>query len=84
MTDETDFTRLSRCVQSMPESVRQALEGHELMEAYRRRPAYQQNDYLLWINQAKREETKQRRIKQMLQELTAGDLYMKMRWNPKR
>ena len=68
----------------MPESVRQALEGHELMEAYRLRPAYQQNDYLLWINQAKREETKQRRIKQMLQELTAGDLYMKMRWNPKR
>lgn len=84
MTDEQDFGRLSRPIQEMSENVRLALEEHRLMEAYRRRPAYQRNDYLLWINQAKREETKQRRLKQMLQELAAGDRYMKMQWHPKR
>ncbi len=31
-----------------------------------------------WINRAKREETKQRRLEQMLDELKRGDVYMKM------
>ena len=50
------------------------------MAAYRSRPAYQQNDYLSWINRAKLEETRQRRLGQMLAELTRGDRYMKMVW----
>jgi uncharacterized protein YdeI (YjbR/CyaY-like superfamily) len=60
--------------------VRKALTERELMATYRRRPAYQQNDYLSWINRAKRDETKQRRLGQMLAELTRGDRYMKMVW----
>ena len=54
------------------------------MDAYRARPDYQQNDYLGWINRAKRPETKERRLQQMLLELERGDVYMKMDWRPGR
>jgi hypothetical protein len=33
-----------------------------------------------WIASAKREETKAKRIAQMLDELARGGVYMKMRW----
>jgi uncharacterized protein YdeI (YjbR/CyaY-like superfamily) len=62
----------------MPDFVRDALIEHSLMGAYRNRPPYQQNDYIGWINHAKREETKTKRLTQMLDELTSGDKYMKM------
>ena len=68
----------------MPEFVLSALETHSLMEAYRERPDYQQNDYLGWINRAKRQETKQKRLKQMLNELRHGGVYMKMDHPPSR
>jgi len=68
----------------MPDFVREALEEHELMEAYRARPDYQQNDYIGWITRAKREKTKQKRLAQMLVELEKGDVYMKMDWKKKR
>lgn len=71
---------LRRPVQPMAEAVRTALEERGLMAAYRARPPYQRNDYLGWINRAKRAETKARRLKQMLDELAAGNRYMKMRW----
>ncbi len=64
----------------MPAFVREALLSRGLMEAYRARPPYQRNDYLGWIGRAKRDETKQRRLAQMLDELAAGDRYMNMRW----
>lgn len=48
------------------------------MQDYLDRPAYQQNDYIGWINQAKQEATKQKRLKQMLSELKQGGIYMKM------
>ncbi len=48
------------------------------MDDYRARPPYQQNDYLGWINRAKRDETKQRRLAQMVDELRHGDRYMNM------
>jgi uncharacterized protein YdeI (YjbR/CyaY-like superfamily) len=54
------------------------------MEAYRLRPAYQQNDYLGWITRAKLEPTRKRRLAQMLGELSRGDRYMKMAYRPKR
>ena len=66
----------------MPEPVRTALEQRGLMSAYRKRPAYQQNDYIGWINRAKREATQQKRLNQMLDELESGDKYMKMDWKP--
>ncbi len=65
----------------MPEEVREALEANGLLEVYDARPPYQRNDYLMWINQAKRPETKAKRLAQMLDELRAGNVYMKMAWN---
>lgn len=78
----TDFSNLERPRQPMPEFVREALEERGLMDDYKERPAYQQNDYIGWINQAKREETKQRRLRQMLEELETGGVYMKMKHPP--
>ncbi len=68
----------------MPSVVEDALITRGLMDAYRGRPDYQQNDYLGWINRAKRPETKERRLQQMLSELEQGDVYMKMEWRPGR
>jgi hypothetical protein len=62
----------------MPALVKKALVARRLMEAYRARPAYQQNDYLRWIDQAVRQETKDKRLVQMLDELEQGGVYMKM------
>lgn len=53
------------------------------MEKYLSRPPYQQNDYIGWINRAVRDETKQKRLNQMLEELTKDNAYMKMKYNPK-
>ena len=48
------------------------------MSDYERRPRYQRNDYLGWIARAKRPETREKRIRQMLDELRSGGVYMKM------
>jgi uncharacterized protein YdeI (YjbR/CyaY-like superfamily) len=68
----------------MPDYVERALVERGLMEAYRERPPHQRNDYVGWIDRAKREETRMRRLEQMLDELDAGDVYMKMEWRPGR
>jgi len=67
----------------MSDFLRDALNEHGLMDAYRSRPPYQQNDYIGWIQRAKLEATKQKRLAQMLDELKKGNVYMKMKWNPK-
>ncbi len=67
----------------MPDFVREALESHGLMNAYRARPPYQQNDYIGWITRAKRPETQVKRLDQMLEELEKGNVYMKMDWKLK-
>ena len=64
----------------MPDYVESALVDSGLMDTYRQRPPYQQNDYIGWITGAKRPETRSKRIQQMLDELRAGDVYMKMAW----
>ena len=66
----------------MPDFVKQALEDKNLMADYQARPPYQQNDYILWINNAKRRETKEKRLGQMLEELEKGGVYMKMAHSP--
>ena len=71
---------LSRPLQEMPDYVREALAARGLMGAYEARPPYQRNDYLGWIAWAKREDTRRRRLEQMLEELEAGGVYMKMKW----
>jgi uncharacterized protein YdeI (YjbR/CyaY-like superfamily) len=68
---------------SMPDYIRDALNAHGLMDAYRSRPPYQQNDYIGWITRAKLEATKQKRSNQMLDELKKGNVYMKMKWDLK-
>lgn len=73
-----DFSTLKRPKHPMPDFVQTALFERGLMDAYHARPAYQQNDYLGWIAKAKREETKLKRLAQMLDELEAGGVYMKM------
>lgn len=67
----------------MPTFLRTALNDRGLMDAYRARPPYQQNDYIGWIMRAKLETTRQKRLDQMLDELEKGRVYMKMKWKPK-
>jgi uncharacterized protein YdeI (YjbR/CyaY-like superfamily) len=71
---------LRRPRHSMPAFVRRALVERGLMGAYRSRPPYQRNDYLGWIDRARRDATRQKRLAQMLDELEDGGLYMKMTW----
>lgn len=75
---------LTRTRNPMPNYIREALTERNLMDAYHERPDYQQNDYIGWISRAKREETKQKRLNQMLDELKGGKLYMNMKWRPKK
>ncbi len=66
----------------MPDFVKLALEKHGLVTEYEARPAYQRNDYIGWIVNAKRQETKQKRLCQMLEEIKQGGVYMNMRHTP--
>ncbi|KKC35584.1 hypothetical protein WH87_16170 [Devosia epidermidihirudinis] len=61
--------------------VAEALEQRGVRAQYDARPPYQRNDYLLWINKAKLDDTKQKRLAQMLDELENGGVYMNMAWN---
>ncbi len=76
--------RLKRPRYPMPAYIRQALVQRRLMHAYRSRPPYQQNDYIGWITRAKRKETRDKRLAQMLDELDRGDKYMNMVYRPER
>ena len=69
----------------MPDFFRDALNARGLMDVYRSRPSYQQNDYIgsLCVTRAKLEATRQKRLNQMLDELKKGNVYMRMKWNPK-
>lgn len=77
----TDTSRLKRQIYEVPEDIRAALEAHGLVDVYAARPAYQQNDYVGWITRARRAETRQKRLDQMLEELKAGGVYMRMPWS---
>ena len=79
----TDTSRLKRKINPMPQDVEERLIRGNLMDAYRKRPPYQQNDYLGWILKAKRPETREKRIAQMLEELRNGDKYMGMNYRAK-
>lgn len=68
----------------MPTDVRHALEAAGLLDVYDARPPYQRNDYIGWIERAKRPETRMKRIDQMLAELEQGDVYMRMEWHGRR
>jgi uncharacterized protein YdeI (YjbR/CyaY-like superfamily) len=59
---DSEFSSLSRPIQPMPDFVKEALVKTHLLDAYKNRLPYQQNDYLGWINRAKRPETKEKRL----------------------
>lgn len=67
----------------MPDDVGVELKKNKLMDIYYERPPYQRNDYISWITRAKREETRQMRLQQMIDELKDGGLYMKMKYKAK-
>jgi len=73
----------SRKRYTMPDFIEKALVKNKLEEAYNARPPYQQNDYIGWITRAMRQETQQKRLNQMLDELKRGNKYMNMSWKPK-
>ena len=77
-----DYSRLQRPRHPMPDFVKEALERRGLFDAYLERPAYQQNDYVGWINRAERQETKEKRLNQMLEELEMGGVYMNIEHRP--
>ena len=81
MDETVDTSRMKRDIYAMPDDVRDALSKAGVMAAYRSRPPYQQNDYVGWITRAKLPATRQKRIRQMLDELESGGVYMKMKWN---
>lgn len=69
---------LKRDRQQMPDFVKKAILDNGVEDEYDSRPEYQQNDYLMWINNAKQMATKEKRLAQMLDELKRGGVYMKM------
>jgi hypothetical protein len=59
-------TSLKRSINPMPQKIRTLLIKHNVLESYKARPPYQQNDYLGWIARAQLDTTKEKRIKQWL------------------
>ena len=68
----------------MPAFIRRALIDRGVLDAYKDRPPYQQNDYIGWIARAKLSATRDKRLTQMLDELERGDRYMKMAYHPRK
>nr|WP_278309138.1 YdeI/OmpD-associated family protein [Marasmitruncus massiliensis] len=68
----------------IPDDVAKALQREGLTGQYEARPPYQRNDYIGWITQAKRTQTREKRIRQMLDELRSGDIYMGMAYSAKK
>jgi uncharacterized protein YdhG (YjbR/CyaY superfamily) len=80
---DIDTSKMTRKVHDIPDYVATVLDESGLWERYRARPPYQRNDYIGWITRGKREETRQKRLNQMLDELQSGDAYMGMEYNAK-
>lgn len=78
------MSALKRPRYPMPPDVEATLVERGLMDAYRRRPDYQQNDWIGWLERAKRQDTRRNRIEEMCGDLIAGDRYMGMDWRPGR
>ncbi len=82
--EKKPFPSLKRPTHPIPEFVSRALTERGLLDAYHQRPPYQQNDYIGWITRGKRQETRQKRLSQMLDELARADGYMNMAYRPSR
>ncbi len=71
---------MARPREIMPQFVEDALQREGLRAACDARPPYQRNDWLTWINSAKRPETRSKRLQSMLAELRAGHGHMGVAW----
>jgi hypothetical protein len=71
---------LKRSIHRLPDFVEKSLIDNFLVDIYITRPAYQKNDYIGWITRSKREETKKKRLTQMIRELQENDKYMGMKY----
>jgi len=65
----------------LPDDVRAALELSDLMPAYDSRPDGQRNGYISWIEESRRDVFRRKRIRQMLDELDAGTIYLGSDWS---
>ena len=81
MDRDVDVSRMKRPIYEMPDWLQNAIQERGLEQKYRQRPAYQQNDYVHWVSSPKKDATRQKRLAQMLDELEAGGVYMRMTWN---
>ena len=79
-----DFSRLKRQRYDMPGFIKKALSRKGLTRAYKERLPYQQNDNIGWMTRAKSQETIDKLLNQMLDELEKGDVYMKMKYSTKK
>jgi hypothetical protein len=70
----------NKAPQPMPGNVKSALDKRSLMDAFRDRPTYQQDDYLKWISTAAGPTMKQQRLDQMLDELEKGGSFKGTPW----
>jgi hypothetical protein len=61
----------------MPADVKLELEQRGLRADFDHRPSYQRNDYLNWVIRADRNEIRLKRLKQMLEELEKGGVFMR-------
>lgn len=75
---------LKRALYAMPDDIRDALIDNDVMGQYDARPPYQRNDYITWIERAKRPATRQKRLAQMIDELKTADRYMKMKYRARK
>lgn len=80
MSEQTPATGLRGARNAMPPDIAVRIAERGLEAAFAERPPYQRNDYLGWIARAKRPETRERRLEQMLDELAGAELYMRMSW----
>ena len=74
---------LGRPEHTLPPAIERLLAERDLAAAFEQRPPYQRNDYIAWITRAKREETRAKRVAQLIQDLEAGDRYMNMVFSPR-
>ncbi len=72
---------LKKPVLKLSDRIKNRLLTENVLKEYEERPFYQRNDYIHWIESAKREETFEKRIQQMIDELKDGNTYMKMEYS---
>ena len=68
----------------IPDFIRKALQDNILMAVYLSRQTFQRNEYVAWIMRAKKSETREQRLSQMLDELARGGQRMTLKRRDRR